>query len=209
MDSEMKLVAVGLVSLVAAISPGPDFFIVLRNSLSYSRRAGMVTALGVSLALTIHITYSLLGIGVLIAESQLIYNLVKYTGAIYLFYLGCSSLKSSFKSVENIQLKDSKGIEHISNWQALSQGFLTNLLNPKCALFFISLFSQFIDAHTSALVRFEYAAINWSISLGWFLLLSYLVTASWFIDRINAFRMTIDRVMGFGLIFLSMKILFA
>lgn len=208
MDHFASLATVAIVSLIAAISPGPDFFIVLRNSLSYSRKAGLLTALGVSLALIIHLTYTMVGIGVLIAESQLAYNIIKYVGVIYLLYLGFSSLKSSFKKASEINLHYAKDNLQISSTTALSQGFLTNVLNPKCALFFISLFSQFIDSNTPAIIRIEYAVVNWSVSLGWFLLLSYLVTAPWFLGRIAQFRLYIDRVMGIGLIFLSMKMLF-
>ena len=96
MDTLASLFAVAIVSLLAAVSPGPDFFVVLRNSLSYSRKAGLLTALGVSLALTVHLFYTLVGIGVLIAESPFLYSLLKYVGVGYLFYIGLSSLISSF-----------------------------------------------------------------------------------------------------------------
>jgi len=85
MEAYSNLLAVAVISLFAAISPGPDFFIVLRNSLSYSRKAGFLTALGVSLALIVHLTYTLVGLGVLIAESPVLYSLLKYTGVAYLF----------------------------------------------------------------------------------------------------------------------------
>lgn len=208
MDDVSNLLAVAVVSLLAAISPGPDFFIVLRNSLSYSRKSGLLTALGVSLALIVHLTYTLVGLGVLIAESPFLYTLLKYVGVGYLLYLGSSGLISSYRNSTALDLNYSRADNQISSFKALRQGFLTNLLNPKAAIFFISLFSQFIDSNTPVFVRLEYAFINWSITLSWFLFLSYLITTKGFIGKIGHFRIYIDRIMGGALMLLGLKLLF-
>lgn len=208
MDLFSNLIAVAFVSLLAAISPGPDFFIVLRNSLSYSRRSGLLTALGVSLALIVHLSYTLVGIGVLIAESPLLYAIIKYAGVGYLFFIGASGLISSFRNSTALDLAYSKAENQISSYRSFSQGFLTNLLNPKAAIFFVSLFSQFIDSTTPVSLRIEYAFINWSITLSWFLFLSYLITSKVFMGKINYFRVYIDRVMGGALMLLGVRLLF-
>lgn len=208
MDVFSNLIAVAVVSLLAAISPGPDFFIVLRNSLSYSRKSGLLTALGVSLALIVHLSYTLVGLGILIAESPFLYTLLKYTGVGYLFFIGSSSLISSFRNSNTLDLGCHKSRHQISALTALRQGFLTNLLNPKAAIFFISLFSQFIDSTTPIFLRVEYAFINWSITLSWFLFLSYLITSRGFIGKIHRFRIYIDRIMGGALMLLGVKLLF-
>lgn len=209
MDAFTNLLAVAVVSLLAAISPGPDFFIVLRNSLSYSRKSGLLTVLGTAIALVFHLTYTVVGLGVVIAESPFLYTLLKYIGVGYLFFLGASGLISSFKSSPAaLDLTYTKSVNEISSYKAFTQGFLTNLLNPKAAIFFISLFSQFIDSTTPVFVRVEYAAINWIVSLSWFLFLTYLVTSKSFLGKINHFRIYIDRVMGGALMLLGMKLLF-
>lgn len=208
MDVFSSSLAVALVSLLAAISPGPDFVIVLKNSLTHSRRAGLATALGVSLALLVHLTYTLIGIGVVIAESPLLYLLIKYLGVAYLFYIGLASLRSSFKGAPALDVSYSKSAQQLASGKALAQGFFTNVLNPKAAIFFISLFSQFIDASTPIWLRIEYAFINWSVTLGWFLLLAYLVTAKGIMGKVERFRAYIDGIMGGALIFLGLKLLF-
>jgi RhtB (resistance to homoserine/threonine) family protein len=207
MDHLTSLLAVAVVSLIAAISPGPDFFIVLKNSLSYSRKAGVLTALGVSVALVFHLSYTIMGIGIILAESPFIYNLIKYTGVAYLFYIGLNSWISSFKSSPSLDLAQAKLLKDLSSTGAFRQGFLTNLLNPKAAIFFISLFSQFIDSNTPTFLRIEYAFVNWFLSLGWFLMLAYLVTIKGFTTRINRFQLYIDRIMGSALMLLGMKLL--
>lgn len=207
MENLSDLLAVAVVSLLAAISPGPDFFIVVKNSLSYSRKIGFLTAIGVSLALLIHLTYTLVGIGLLITEGSFFYLVLKYAGAGYLFYIGCQGFISSFKEQKPLDINSTESNNHLSSKTALKQGFLTNLLNPKCALFFMSLFSQFIQVDTPWSLKIGYASINWSITLGWFLLLAFLMTGKLIVSRIGKFRMYIDRVMGCILMLLSLKML--
>lgn len=207
MDAFSNSLAVALVSLLAAISPGPDFVVVLKNSLAHSRRAGLATAVGVSLALLVHLTYTVIGIGVVIAESPLLYAIIKYLGVAYLFYIGLVSLQSSFKGTPALNVPYAKSAHQLAYSKALAQGFLTNVLNPKAAIFFISLFSQFIDASTPVWLGIEYAFINWAVTLGWFLLLAYLVTAKGIMGQIERFRAYIDGIMGGALILLGLKLL--
>jgi len=203
------LFLVGTVSLVAAISPGPDFIIVVRNSLVYSRRAGFWTAFGIACGLFFHLAYTLVGIAVLIAESPLCYTLIKYAGVFYLFYLGITGLISAFKNRAAVQLNYTRSETELSPQTAFKQGFLTNVLNPKCALFFISLFSQFITPVTPLFLRIEFAFVNWAISLSWFLFLTYLITIKVFSDKVSRARTYVNGIMGGVLILLGLKILLA
>jgi RhtB (resistance to homoserine/threonine) family protein len=208
MEHLYSLSVIALVSLLGAISPGPDFFIVVRNSMIYSRKAGFFTALGVSLALLIHLSYTIVGIDVLLAENSFFYSILKYVGAAYLCYLGVSGLTSAFKNKSRLNLDYAKSDQEISNFSVVKQGFLTNLLNPKAAMFFISLFSQFISSETPTMLRIEYGIVNWTVTLSWFLFLSYLITGRVFKERIERFRSYIDGVMGGFLILLGIKMLF-
>lgn len=208
MEFSTNYLPVALISLIAAISPGPDFFIVFRNSLVHSRKAGFLTAFGVSTAIIVHLSYTLIGIGVLIAESPFLYALLKYSGVAYLFYIGLKGIISSFKQTSSVVVDYKQAASQISALKAFMQGFWTNLLNPKAAIFFISLFSQFIDTNTPYIVGIEYGAISWSITLGWFLLLSYLLTLKQIIGKIDQFRIYVDRVMGGILMALGFKMLF-
>lgn len=207
MDGLTSLLTVAFVSLVAAISPGPDFFVVVRNSLSHSRKAGFMTACGVSLALLVHLSYTLIGIGILITEDSMAYQVLRYAGAGYLFYIGCKGVISSFKKEDSIDLTPAEKLPNLSSFDALKQGFLTNLLNPKCALFFVSLFAQFIGAETPLSMKLCFACINWSITLAWFLLISYLITGEFIMSRIGQIRKYIDRIMGSVLVILGLKLI--
>ncbi|MCH9609500.1 MAG: Threonine efflux protein [Chlamydiales bacterium] len=199
--------AIASLSFLIAVSPGPDFVVVVKNSLSYSRKKGFLTGLGVSLALLVHLAYTILGVGYLISKGNMLYFFLKYAGAGYLFYLGCKGLISSFKGQKSL-LESCIDQNTLSAAGAFRQGFLTNLLNPKCALFFMSFFSQFILASTSTSLKIGYACINWLVTLGWFLLLSYLITGKYITSRIASFHKYIDRIMGCALILLSLYVLF-
>lgn len=208
MEYTTSFLAVAIISLIAAISPGPDFFIVFKNSIVHSRKSGFLTAFGVSLAIIVHLTYTLVGIGVLIAESSGLFAILKYSGVVYLFYIGLKSIISSFKHSSSVVVDSTKAAKEISGLTAFLQGFWTNLLNPKAAIFFVSLFSQFIDANTPTIIGIEYAAIAWSITLGWFLLLTYMLTHKQVVKRIDRFRIYVDRAMGAVLMMLGFKMLF-
>lgn len=206
MDVLSSLSVIAVVSLLAAISPGPDFFIVLRNSLVYSRKTGMYTTLGVGLALFFHLFYTLIGIGVLIAESVYLYHFIKYAGIAYLFYIGCKSVMDSFQASSS-KIEYVAATDIIPPSTAIKQGFLTNLLNPKAAMFFISLFSQFIEPGTPFVQKLQLAGVNWIVTMSWFLFLAYVVTGKRLMSKINQFRTYVDRVMGGALILLSFKLL--
>lgn len=89
-----ELIAVITITLLAVISPGPDFAIVSRNSLMLSRRAGVLTALGIGAGVLIHVAYTLVGVGLLIQSSLWPFNTIKLIGAVYLIYLGVKMLRS-------------------------------------------------------------------------------------------------------------------
>lgn len=203
-----NLLLIGITSLLGAMSPGPDFLIVVRNSLVYSRKMGFLTALGVALALIVHLTYTLASISFLI-EFTTLFTYLKYIGAFYLFYIGLTGLKLSIlvrKKEKALKKRYDNPI--ISSWTALRQGFLTNLLNPTSAIFFISLFSQFISSETTISIRLEYALLIWCVSMGWLSLLAYLITAKFFQPKVDHFRHHIDGLMGSFLMLVGLKMLF-
>ncbi|MDF4361676.1 LysE family translocator, partial [Vibrio parahaemolyticus] len=134
----MEFVTLALLGVLIVISPGADFVLVLRNSLNQGREAGVYSAIGISMAISIHIAYSMLGISYLISQNEWLFNLVRYLGAAYLVYLGIKGIFSSQPASNSETIQQSE----YSMWQFFMQGFLCNLLNPKTMLFFLSIFSQ-------------------------------------------------------------------
>lgn len=101
---------------MAVISPGPDFILCARNSLTYSRKVGVWTAFGFSLGIALHMVYCIAGIAVIISQSILLFNIIKWIGAIYLIYIGIQSFKS-----RNMDLKiETEKVQHsITPFQAV------------------------------------------------------------------------------------------
>src|SRR5688572_27716080 len=131
---EQVLVIVSVTALVM-ISPGPDMVLVLRNTLVSGRRAGMQTSIGILSGNLVHITYCVLGIGLLISRSIVAFSALKYAGAAYLIYLGIMSFRAEAKTFD---ANDIERCRRSRPW--FVQGFVNNLLNPKGALFYLGVF---------------------------------------------------------------------
>ncbi len=160
-----EFLTVAIVHLLAVMSPGPDFAVVTKNSVLYSRKIALLTALGVALGITVHVTYSLIGVGYIVAKSILLYSLIKYAGAAYLIYLGIQALKSK-KSTDVTQAQTTNTA--LTPAEALRNGFLTNALNPKATLFFLSLFTQVIHTTTPTIIKLFYGIEMTAATLVWF-----------------------------------------
>ncbi|MFP4313767.1 MAG: LysE family translocator [Alphaproteobacteria bacterium] len=130
--------------LIAASSPGPDFIVVIRNSVLHSQKSGLFTTLGIALGNACHAAYCVFGIAALIANSPHLFDLVKYIGAAYLVFIGLKALQSKGYKDKKI-IKDEEGDTRIDipASKAFKMGLLTNLLNPKATVFYLSVFPQF------------------------------------------------------------------
>jgi len=132
-----------LTFLVAALAlnftPGPDMLYVIGRSVGQSRKAGIVSALGIFAGCWVHIVAAAVGVVALLRSSPLAFNLVRYAGAGYLFYLGIRViLQRSSLTTQEMQPESLSRI--------FFQGTVTNVLNPKVALFFLAFLPQFVDA---------------------------------------------------------------
>ncbi|MEQ0721868.1 LysE family translocator [Stutzerimonas stutzeri] len=168
----MEFMTVALVHLLAVASPGPDFAVVVRESVAQGRRAGSWTALGVGCGIFVHVAYSLLGIGLIVSQSIVLFNLVKWLAAAYLVYLGWRALRARPMNLEAIDGTNAPVAR--SAWRAFVIGFVTNGLNPKATLFFLSLFTVVISPDTPLLVQAGYGLYLAGATALWFLLVAWL-----------------------------------
>lgn len=168
----MEFLTVALVHVLAVASPGPDFAVVVRESVTRGQRSGSWTALGIGCGIGLHVSYSLLGIGLIVSQSILLFNLFKWLAAGYLFYLGFQALRARPMAVGDIAPVAAAG--PLSRRRAFTIGFVTNGLNPKATLFFLSLFTVVIDPHTPLLVQAGYGLYLALATGAWFCLLAWL-----------------------------------
>ncbi len=151
-----KFWTLGIIQILAIFSPGPDFTLVVRNTLLYSKRKGFFTVLGITFGEIIHFIYNILGINI-ISKIPWLLKVIGIIGGIYIIYIGINSLNAGLKyfknkSKNNKEFYNDKLNQNISEFKAFKMGFLTNILNPKAILFFISVFSSIIDNNTSKTV---------------------------------------------------------
>lgn len=199
-----SLITLATVNLVALISPGPDFTVVVKNSVLYSRRTAIFTAIGIAFGAMTHVTYSLLGLGIIVDDYSWILDLIKYIGAAYLIYLGAKGLMAKKETLELGRMYHSKDI---GARQGFSNGFLTNLLNPKCAMFFISLFAVAISPNVPVPIMVSYGAIVFVETLIWFSFVAFILTAKKTRDKFASQSHWINRLCGLILLWLGFGIL--
>ncbi|MAB23298.1 MAG: lysine transporter LysE [Pseudomonadales bacterium] len=200
--NEFMLVA--LVHLLAVISPGPDFAVVIRNSVSSGRRAGLFTALGLGSGIVVHVTYSLLGIGLIVSQSVWLFNLMKLLAAAYLLYIGIRALRAKPQSSEQANIAST--LKSMSARQAIAQGFITNGLNPKATLFFLSLFTVVISHDTPLLIQAGYGLYLAIATGAWFCLVALLFSRDSVRRGFNRMGHWFDRLMGTVLIGLGLHL---
>lgn len=194
---------VALLNLLAAVSPGPDFVMVVRNSLCFSRRSGIFTSLGISMALGVHLVFWAAGIGLIISKSIVLFSLIKYLGAGYLIYMGIGSILSK---VSKLDIKEERKGSDLMRSQAFRMGFLTNVLNPKVTMFFLSLFSFVIGNSTPVYVILTISAIIIGTAFTWFTIVSIFLAQQNVQRAFLKYEMTINRILGGFLILLGVKL---
>lgn len=206
-----EFITVAVIHLLAVASPGPDFVMITRNSLVYSRKTGVYSAVGLGLGMMVHIAYCLIGIGFLISQSILLFNIVKFMGAAYLIWIGMQSIRAKKQAAED----DEKSVEGImevvaekdmSVRGAIWMGFLTNVLNPKATLFFLSLFTQVIDPATPLIIQMLYGLEMVVAGIAWFSILSLFFSQSRVKARFMQIGHYIERAMGAVLVALGIKV---
>ena len=179
-------------SLVLIAIPGPDQALIVRNALVGGRAAGLRTMLGGASGLLFHSTAAVLGLSALLAASATAYTSLKVAGVAYLLYLGVRMLRAGAGSGEDEQRRGSR---------PFSQGLLSNAMNPKCALFFLTFLPQFLPDHGARLpMAVALAAVFEVLYLAWFTGLVALV------DRVGEWlrrprpRAWMDRASGGALV---------
>ena len=193
----VEFLSITLLILLAAISPGPDFFLVVKNSLQHSRKAGIFTAIGVSFSLLIHSIYCILGLALIISHSLLLFTCIKYLGASYLIYLGIKSVLA--KPEERFEIGADSGRVN-SAFKSFIQGLLCNLLNPKAIMFILAFFTLIIKPTMSWAVQLGYCVEIALIHFIWFSGLSLLINHQKIRASLNRIEYYVVKAMGFVLI---------
>lgn len=186
--------------LLAVASPGPDFALVLRQSIKHGRATAIRTSLGIGSGILFHVTYSVLGLALLIRGSETVFTAVKYSGALYLIWIGLKALLARPYSESPTAGEGSNSPRR----GAYVEGLLVNILNPKAMLFFIALFSVGVSPTTPLVVQVGYGLWMALATAAWFSLVSVFFTQPAVRVRFQRAGHWFDR--GMGLVFLALAV---
>ncbi|MDP5137345.1 LysE family translocator [Rheinheimera baltica] len=198
-----EFLLIAFVHLMAVASPGPDFAIVLRYAVRFGRQQALAASIGIGVAILLHITWSLVGIAVLIQTTPWLFKALSIAGASYLAYVGVMALKSQPPSVSEQPTDESANEKVPSAKRAFIAGFITNGLNPKATLFFLSLFAVIISPITPLMYKIGYGIYMSIATAAWFCMLSVVLTHT----KVRGFLLLkgywFDRAMGLLLLALA------
>lgn len=178
-----QLISYVIVVTVLAMVPGADMMIIMKNTLALSRFAGRITLAGIIAGHLFWLVISVVGLAVIIAGSPVLFNAIKYAGALYLIYIGVQSMRAGVlvprQSLEHIDTL-SAPVSRKSLHQSFRQGFVANLLNPKVLILYMTIIPQFVAGSGETALGYNQqivllALILIGISIIWFLLVVELV----------------------------------
>ncbi len=196
---------IAIMHFVAVISPGPDFAVVLKQSLQKGLSSALWTSFGISVGILLHVAYSILGISLLINTTPWMYHGLLYIAAAYFIYIGVSALRSQPSSENSVNQK-ARNVS--SRWyKDFGLGFLTNGLNPKATLFFLALFSAAIPEQTELATKVFYGVYLAVATALWFFFLSYVSNIRSIRNGYQRYGYFFDRLMGVVLISMAILLL--
>ena len=200
-----QFLTIAILHLFAVMSPGPDFALIVRQSLCYNRKISIITSLGIGFGILFHIFLSITGVGIIISNSKILFDIIKISGGLYLIFLGYNSIASN---VEIILKVDQKSENTKNNINAFLNGLITNILNPKATLFFLSLYTFIINNQPIIQMQVFYGIWMAIITTLWFCLLSIILTHSIIRKKIQKFLNIIQNITGIMLIAIGIQLIF-
>ncbi len=138
-----------LASIILCIVPGPDMIFLLSCTLARGRKAGILAAMGINAGAYVHLVGAVLGLSALLATSAYAFTILKWAGALYLIYIGIQTLRSKTSAVTI----EAGSLTQKSGRQIFWQGFLSDVLNPKVAIFFLAFLPQFVSSESEHQTR--------------------------------------------------------
>ncbi len=203
-----EFIGLAVVHFLAVVAPGPDFAITVSQSVRHGRRIGLFTALGIGCGISVHVAYTLLGMGALLHASHEMALAARLMGSAYLFYLAIKLLRAMPVSsqLQGAAVERAEANQP-SCRQAFMVGFFTNATNPKATLFFLAIFTTLVSSGTPLYIQALYGAWMCFINASWFALVSLLFSH----DRVRAGFVRIghwfERVMGVVLITFAVRLI--
>lgn len=189
--------------LFAVASPGADFAIVIKNTLRCGKVIGIATAIGIGLGILVHMAYTLFGVAIILARSEVMFSIVKYAGAAYLLWFAYRCFQS--RKIDKNPVSSPPHIE-LSIFKAIRQGFMVNVLNPKVTLFFVALFTNIVSPSTPLWIQIIYGLWLSIYTMFWFAMVAWGFSRSVVLSWYQQHGHFIDWAMGIVLLIISIRL---
>jgi len=214
------------ICIVGAVSPGPSLAVVVKHTLTKGCTAGITAAITHGLTVGLYALICISGLALLVRSSSFGFATLQWLGAGYLIWIGYKGLSRTEPKSKETRDKESitdaslnsVGSDNMNFWHssfansdyrlAARDGFLIVFLNPKIAIFFIALFSQFVGPETSSWLRAAYVLTAFVIDAGWYVLVAWLLSRPAWLSRLNENAVWIERFFGAVLLVLAAKLIF-
>ncbi|MBY7733341.1 MULTISPECIES: LysE family translocator [Vibrio] len=211
MNEVTILVTLASIHFIALMSPGPDFALVVQNATRHGRQTGLYIALGLSCGILLHSLLSLTGISYLVHQQPTLFAIMQLAGGSYLLYLGFGALKATWQIIQHhdddSEVVNSKDLILTNKRDAFSKGFMTNILNPKALVFFVSLMSSLVPADMSLSGKGFALIILFGLSLFWFSLLAWMLSTKALQKKLHEATVYIDALCGAVFTIIGLSIL--
>ncbi len=190
-----------IAAFILNLTPGIDTMFILNKSISQGKHAGLISVAGIMSGCVVHVLFAAFGLSLILSTSAIIFNMIKYAGALYLIYLGIKTLMNKGTTI-NTGAMQNKSKQKL--YTIYKQGVLTNVLNPKVGLFFLSFLPQFINpSHANGSLPFLILGATFLITgTLWCLILTWTASQMTTTLRANTFTNTILQKLS-GLIFIG------
>jgi threonine/homoserine/homoserine lactone efflux protein len=209
-DYTREFLTLALVHFLAVVAPGPDFAVTVRQSVRFGRAMGMATALGIGIGISLHVGYTLLGVGALLHAHPWLLVLASVLGAAYLAYLGvllvrsCPHASTSDTTDDMTTFGAAGAVPSLPS--AFWLGFLANASNPKATLFFLAMFTTLVQPATPLPVQALYGLWMCGVNAGWFMIVAVLFTVVRVRDAFLRMDHWLERLMGVVLLLFALRL---
>lgn len=195
---------------LAVVAPGPDFAVTVRQSVRFGRAVGVATAVGIGMGISLHVGYTLLGVGALLHTHPWLLTLTSVLGAAYLVYLGVLLVRSRPHASTSDTTDDTTSFGAAGAVPSLPGafwlGFLTNASNPKATLFFLAMFTTLVQPTTPLPVQALYGLWMCGVNAGWFMIVAALFTVVRVRDAFLRMGHWLERLMGVVLLLFALRL---
>ncbi len=198
----LEFFTIALLHLFAVASPGPDFLLVTRQSLRFGKFIAIWASAGIATGIIFHSFIAITGVSLLLSSNPDLFNWLKFIAAIYIAYLGCLA----FFSKPN-QLNDEDKRHNDNYLGSYVLGLITNILNPKAILFFITLFTVVVNETTTTILLMFYGLYMSIATFIWFTGISYIFSNQMLTKKYEKFIPVFEKVIGIILIIIAIQLI--